>query len=69
MGIIDPDGLVKHVTESLGVPKTTLRSTAEIQETRRARAEAEAKQAEMMEDAQDVQNLAQIAQASRMVSK
>jgi hypothetical protein len=66
---IDPDGLVKHVTESLGVPKTTLRSTAEIQETRRARAEAEAKQAEMMEDAQDVQNLAQIAQASRMVSK
>jgi hypothetical protein len=66
---IDPDGLVKHVTESLGVPKTTLRSSAEIAQTRQQRAEAEAKQAEMMEDAQDVQNLAQVAQASRMVSK
>tara|TARA_R100000700_G_C3167815_1_gene142726 strand:+ start:157 stop:1746 length:1590 start_codon:yes stop_codon:yes gene_type:complete len=66
---IDPDGLVKHVTESLGVPKTTLRSSAEIQETRQARAEAEQKQMQAMEDAQDVQNVAQIAQASRMISK
>tara|TARA_R100001082_G_scaffold110369_1_gene90120 strand:+ start:442 stop:2031 length:1590 start_codon:yes stop_codon:yes gene_type:complete len=66
---IDPDGLVKHVTESLGVPKTTLRSSAEIQETRQARAEAEQKQMQAMEDTQDVQNVAQIAQASRMISK
>ena len=26
---IDPDGLVRHITESLGVPKTTLRSQRE----------------------------------------
>ena len=66
---IDPDGLVRHVTESLGVPKTTLRSTAEIQQARQARAEAEQQQAEAMQESQEVQDIAQLAQASRMVSK
>ena len=66
---IDPDGLVRHVTESLGVPKTTLRSEAEIQQTRQARAEEQARQAEAMQDSEDVQNVAQLAQASRMISK
>ena len=66
---IDPDGLVRHVTEALGVPKTTLRSEAEIQQTRQARAEEQARQAEAMQDSEDVQNVAQLAQASRMISK
>ena len=66
---IDPDGLVRHVTESLGVPKTTLKSTAEVQQTRQARAEEQARQAEVMQDSEDVQNVAQLAQASRMISK
>jgi len=66
---IDPDGLVRHVTESLGVPKTTLKSEAEIQQTRQARAEAEQQQAEAAQESQDVQDIAQLAQATRMVSK
>jgi hypothetical protein len=66
---IDPDGLVRHVTESLGVPKTTLKSEAEVQQARQARAEAEQQQAEAMQESQEVQDIAQLAQASRMVSK
>jgi len=66
---IDPDGLVKHITESLGVPKTTLKSTAEIQQTRQQRQMAEQQQAEAMQESQDVQDIAQLAQATRMVGK
>jgi hypothetical protein len=66
---IDPDGLVKHITESLGVPKTTLRSTAEIQQARQQRQMAEQQQAEAMQESQEVQDIAQLAQATRMVGK
>ena len=66
---IDADGLVKHVTDALGVPKTALKSDREVQQIREERAAQQQAQMEMMQEQQDVQNVAQIAQASRMVSK
>src|SRR6056300_784305 len=38
---IDPDGLVRHITDSLGVPKTTLKTQRQVNETRQQRAQAE----------------------------
>ena len=66
---IDADGLVKHVTDALGVPKTALKSEREVQQVREERAAQQQAQMEMMQDQQDVQNVSQLAQASRMVSK
>ena len=64
---IDPDGLVQHVTDSLGVPKSTLRSQREVDETRQARAQAEAEAMQRQRDQEDVYTTAQAAQAVRMV--
>jgi hypothetical protein len=64
---IDPDGLVQHVTDSLGVPKTTLKSQREVDETRQARAQAEAEAMQRQRDQEDVYTTAQAAQAVRMV--
>ena len=66
---IDADGLVKHVTEALGVPKTALRSEREVQQVREERAAQQQQQMEMMQEQQEIQNVGQLAQASRMVSK
>ena len=66
---LDPDGLVRHVTDALGVPKTTLRSQREVDETREARAQAEAEQLQRQRDQEDVYTTAQAAQAVRMVQQ
>lgn len=64
---IDPDGLVRHVTDALGVPKTTLRSTREIAELREQRAAAQQEQMQRQQEQEDVYTAAQAAQAVRMV--
>ena len=64
---LDPDGLVRHVTDSLGVPKSTLRSSAEIEEIREQRAAAQQEQMERQQEQEDVYTTAQAAQAVRMV--
>lgn len=66
---IDPDGLVKHVTDALGVPKTTLNSERQIAEMRQARAQAEAEQMQRQREQEDVYTTAQAAQAVRMVQE
>lgn len=64
---IDPDGLVRHITEALGVPKTTLRSQREVDETRAQRAAQEQEMMERQQVTEDVANVAQGAQAVRML--
>jgi hypothetical protein len=66
---IDPDGLVEHVTDALGVPKTTLRSSREVAETRKQRAEQEAMMMQRQQEQEDVYTTAQAAQAVRMVQE
>ena len=66
---LDPDGLVEHVTDALGVPKTTLRTSREVAETRKARAEQEAMMKQRQMEQEDVYTTAQAAQAVRMVGE
>jgi hypothetical protein len=66
---IDPDGLVRHVTDALGVPKTTLRSQREINQAREARAQQEAMMQQRQQEQEDVYTAAQAAQAVRMVGE
>jgi len=66
---IDPDGLVRHVTDSLGVPKTTLRTQRQVNETRQQRAQAEQEMMERQQTQEDVYTAAQAAQAARMVGQ
>ncbi len=66
---MDPDGLVRHVTDALGVPKTVLQSDVEIQQQRQQRAEQQQQMAERQEEQEDVYTAAQAAQAVRMVQK
>ena len=66
---IDPDGLVRHVTDALGVPKTALRSQREVDKTRQQRAAQEQAMMERQQMSQDVSDTAQAAQAVRMVQK
>ena len=66
---IDPDGLVRHVTDALGVPKTVLQSDVEIQQQGQQRAEQQQQMAERQEEQEDVYTAAQAAQAVRMVQK
>lgn len=66
---IDPDGLVEHITDSLGVPKTTLRTSREVAETRQQRAAQEAMMQERQQTQEDVYTAAQAAQAVRMVGE
>ena len=65
---IDPDGLVRHITDSLGVPKTTLKTQREVNEVREQRAAQEQEMMERQQQSQDIQDVAQAAQATRMVS-
>lgn len=66
---IDPDGLVRHITESLGVPKTTLRTQRQVNETRQQRAQQEQEMMERQQTQEDVYTAAQAAQAARMVGQ
>jgi hypothetical protein len=66
---IDPDGLVRHVTDALGVPKTTLKSQREVNQVRQQRQEMQQQMAEREALSQDVADTAQAAQAVRMVNK
>lgn len=66
---IDPDGLVRHITEALGVPKTTLKSQREVNQVRQQREAQQQAMAEREAVSQDVADTAQAAQAVRMVQK
>lgn len=66
---IDPDGLVRHITEALGVPKSTLKTQREVNQVRQDRAEQQQAMMEREELSRDVADGAQAAQAVRMVSK
>ena len=66
---IDPDGLVEHVTDSLGVPKTTLKTSREVQKMREERAAQQQAMMERQMQQEDVYTTAQAAQAVRMVSE
>ncbi len=66
---IDPDGLVRHVADSLGVPKVTMRSQREIAELREARQQQQQQQQERQQTQEDVYTAAQAAQAVRMVGQ
>ena len=66
---VNPDGLVRHVTDALGVPKSVLNSEAEIQQQRQQRAMQQQQMAERQEQQEDVYTAAQAAQAVRMVQK
>lgn len=66
---VDPDGLVRHVTDALGVPKSVLNSDAQIQQQREERAAQQEAMMERQQDQEDVYTAAQAAQAVRMVQK
>lgn len=66
---LDPDGLVRHVTDSLGVPKTTLKTQAEVNQARQQQAEAQAAALERQQEQEDVYTAAQAAQATRMIGQ
>jgi len=61
MDHIDPDMLVKHITDVLGVPRKVLRSDKEIVEIRTQRAEAEQAAAEQQQQMQEAQMAQQAA--------
>ena len=64
---LDEDGLVRHVTDSLGVPKSVLRTNAEIQQIREQRQQMQQEQMERQREQEDVNTALQGAQAVRMV--
>ena len=64
---LDADGLVRHVTDSLGVPKSTLKSSREVAELRQQRAAAQQEQLERQQEQEDVNTAMQAGQAIRMV--
>ena len=65
---LNPDGLVNHVVDSLGVPKDVLYPQAQVEQTRQQRAAAEQQAMQRQQDQEDVYTTAQAAQAVRMVS-
>jgi len=66
---IDPDGLVRHITDSLGVPKVTLKTQREVDQTRQQRQQAQQEALQRQQEQEDIASTAQAAQAVRMVSK
>ena len=66
---LDPDGLVQHITDALGVPKTTLKSQREVDETRQQRQQAEAEAMQRQREQEDVYTAAQAGQAVRMIQQ
>ena len=64
---LDADGLVRHVTDSLGVPKSVLKTNAEVAEIREQRQQMQAEQMERQQDQEDVNTALQASQAVRMV--
>ena len=65
---LDADGLVRHVTDSLGVPKSVLKTNAEVAEIREQREQMQQEQMERQQDQEDVNTVLQASQAARMVS-
>lgn len=66
---LDPDGLVRHITEALGVPKTALKTQSEVNQTRQQRQQAEQQAMERQQTQEDVYTAAQAAQATRMMGQ
>lgn len=66
---LDPDGLVRHITDALGVPKTVLLSDDEIAQQREQRAIQQQEMMQRQQEQEDVYTAAQAAQAVRMVEK
>jgi hypothetical protein len=64
---LNPDGLVNHVVDTLGVPKEVLFPQAQIDQQRQQRAAAEQEQMQRQQESEDVYTAAQAAQAVRMV--
>ena len=50
MDYLDDDKLVQYLVETTGIPARVIRSSAEVEDVRRQRAEAEAAQAQMQQD-------------------
>ena len=69
MDHIDPDMLVKHVTDVLGVPRKVLRSDQEIAEIRTNRANAEAEAAQQQALMQEAQATGQLAPMAKVLSE
>jgi len=65
---LNPDGLVNHIVDSLGVPKDVLLPQAQVDQQRQQRAAAQQAELERQQGAEDVYTAAQAAQAVRMVS-
>jgi peptide deformylase len=69
MDHIDPDMLVKHVTDVLGVPRKVLRSDQEIVEIRKSRAEQEQAAMEQQELMQNAQAAGQAAPMAKVLQE
>ena len=69
MDHIDPDMLVKHVTDVLGVPRKVLRSDQEIAEIRLQRAKAEAEAAQQQAIMQEAQATGQLAPMAKLLTQ
>ena len=69
MDHIDPDMLVKHVTDVLGVPRKVLRSDQEIAEIRLQRAKAEAEAAQQQAIMQEAQATGQLAPMAKVLTQ
>ena len=69
MDHIDPDMLVKHVTDVLGVPRKVLRSDEEIAEIRTNRAKAEAEAAQQQAVMQEAQATGQLAPMAKVLQE
>jgi len=66
---LNPDGLVNHIVDTLGVPKEVLFPQSQVEQTRQQRAAMEAEQMQRQQESEDISNVGQAAQAVRMVSK
>ena len=64
---LNPDGLVNHVMESLGVPKKVVKPQDQVDAEREQKAIAQQEQMERQQEQEDVMTAAQGAQAVRML--
>ena len=69
MDHIDPDMLVKHITDVLGVPRKVLRSDQEIEDIRKSRAEQEQAAMQQQELMQNAQAAGQAAPMAEVLQK
>ena len=64
---LNPDGLVNHIMESLGVPKKVVKPQDQVDAEREQKAIAQQEQMERQQEQEDVMTVAQGAQAVRML--